>query len=260
MAADPLPPDFVRFTVRKAEVTCVEHVADAVREALHEAHTLYRYAANHPDVRWLAGRGVVYAAPLPDDVERVVVRHNHHGGKLAPITRDLFRPPTRAPHELLMSERLRAARVPTPVMLGYVLYRAPAGLQRVDVMTREVPDSFDLAVMMMSRDSAQRARTWLATAEVVRTLSEAGARHHDLNVKNVLLHDRPDAQREALVIDVDRVKFGGRESEILDANLERLLRSARKWQELYGAPVTDAELEEFASTVRDQPAALSTRS
>lgn len=260
MADEAPPAGFVRFTVRNAEVTCVEHVANAVQQALDEARTLHRYAAEHPDVRWLAGRGVVYAAPLPGDIERVVVRHNRHGGKLARITRDLFRPPTRAPHELLMSERLRTAGVPTPVMLGYVLYDAPAGLRRVDVMTREVPNSFDLAVMIMSRDSMQRALTWQAAAEAVRTLSEAGARHHDLNVKNVLLHDRADGAREALVIDVDRVKFGGREAELLEANLERLLRSARKWQELFGAPITDAELDAFAAAVRDQPAALSTRS
>src|SRR5690348_12686836 len=97
------PDGFVKFAVSRAEVVCATHVADAFRQAL-TAGTLYKYAEAHPRVRSLAGRGVVYAVPLPGDVEDVVIRHNRHGGLLAPITGDLFRAPTFAPHELMISE------------------------------------------------------------------------------------------------------------------------------------------------------------
>src|SRR5438309_4471890 len=51
-----------------------------VRAALRSG-TLYGYAAAHEEARPLAGRGIAYAAPLPDGAA-VVVRHNRHGGLL----------------------------------------------------------------------------------------------------------------------------------------------------------------------------------
>src|SRR5205085_1537095 len=57
--------------------------------------TLYQYAANHPDKRALGGRGEAYAISLRDGTH-IVVRHNQHGGVLAPLTGDTFLLPTRA--------------------------------------------------------------------------------------------------------------------------------------------------------------------
>jgi 3-deoxy-D-manno-octulosonic acid kinase len=245
---DPLPAGFVRFTVGRSEIVCAEHVADAMRVIVRTG-SLYEFAERHASTRPLAGRGVAYAVPLPGDVERVVVRHNRHGGALASITRDLFRPPTRAPLELRLSERLRAAGVPTPAILGYVVYAALAGFRRVDVMTREVPDSRDLSAFITSVDGNARERAWQATAALVASLSRAGARHHDLNVKNVLLHPSGDAL-EGMALDVDRVTFAPPGERVLEANLARLARSARKWRAIHGAPVTDAELDEVAVAAR----------
>jgi hypothetical protein len=89
-------------------------------------------------------------------------------------------------------------------------------------------------------------------------MSEANARHHDLNVKNVLLHDMPDGSAEALVLDVDRVAFLDDASAAREANVARLLRSARKWQTVHGAPVTDAELDALVVAVRERPRLAST--
>jgi hypothetical protein len=255
-----LPPaGFVRFAIDRMEVVCVKHVADAILDALR-AGTLYRYAMLHAQARPLTGRGIAYAVPLPGDVERVVVRHNRHGGLLAPLTRDLFRPPTFAPAELKISERLRRAAVPTPSMLGYVMYAAPAGLRRVDVLTREVENSRDLSTAMLSTDRAYRERALAATATLVSALSGVKAQHHDLNVKNVLLHDGPDGSLEALVLDVDRVEFVDDADTAREANLRRFLRSATKWQTIHRAVVTDDELETFASAVRTRPRLASTLS
>jgi len=253
------PPGFVRFAIDTCEVVCAKHIADAILEALR-AGTLYRYAETHVRARPLAGRGVAYAVPLPGDVERVVVRHNRHGGLLAPLTRDLFRSPTFAPAELKISDKLRRAGVPTPVMLGYVTYAARGGLRRADVITREIESSHDLSAAMMSDDRLRRERALAATATLVSALNDAKARHHDLNVKNVLLHDGPDGSLEALVIDVDRVEFVDDAEAAREANLARLLRSAKKWQTLHRAGVTDAELAAFASAVRARPRLASTLS
>ena len=254
-----VPSGFVPLTIGRAHAVCAAHVADAVREALG-AGTLYDYAHRHPDARALRGRGVVYAVPLPGDAERVVVRHNHHGGFFAAATRDLFRLPTRAPHELVLSERLREYGIPTPRMLGYVVYRAPLGFARADVMTREVPNSFDFSVAITSPDGDVRARAIAAVCSLVLALCSVGACHADLNVKNILLYEAAGSL-EAMVLDVDCVRFDTPEIA-LEVNLERLLRSARKWQSLHGAAVTDGELAELAGSVRERrsPRSLSTSS
>jgi 3-deoxy-D-manno-octulosonic acid kinase len=254
-----LPAGFVRFVIDSSVVVCAKHIAEPVLEALR-AGTLYRYAESHAQARPLAGRGVAYAAPLPGDVEHVVVRHNRHGGLLAPLTRDLFRPPTFAPLELRISERLRRAGVPTPVMLGFIVYPAPAGFRRADVMTREIPRSFDLSSAIMSDDPSLRGRALAAAASLVGTMSAARARHHDLNVKNVLLHNSPDNSVEAFILDVDRVTFVDDTDAARESNLARLLRSARKWQSVHGAPVTGAELDALVAAVRERPRLASTLS
>ena len=241
-----LPAGFVRFSVGATTVVCADYVADATRRAL-DAGTLFAYAERHPTARALAGRGIAWAATLPGDVERVVVRHNRHGGLLAPLTRDLFVAPTRAPYELATSERLRRAGVATPTMLGYVTYPALAGLCRVDVMSREVVDSFDLSAVLLDESSARRGEAWLATRTLVTSLNEIGARHHDLNVKNVLLRHAPRGGLEAMVLDVDRVEFVPVDDRVAAANAARLMRSARKWKEVRGAPISEAELAEWAA-------------
>ncbi|HEY4218827.1 MAG TPA: lipopolysaccharide kinase InaA family protein [Gemmatimonadaceae bacterium] len=250
MADTIAPPGFVAFEAGEARIVCAPHVADAVREMLR-AGTLYDYARHDPDVRSLTGRIAVYALTLPGGSERAVVRRNHHGGLIGGLRSDLFLPPTRAPRELRTSEKLRAQGVPTPAMLGYAVYRAAGGFRRADIMTREVPHAVDLSTPLKSESAGERVRALSAAACLIRELNEAGARHHDLNVKNVLLEPSEDLVPKALVLDVDRVTFGRKGADVLEQNLARLLRSARKWQTVHGAHVTDAELDEFAALVRN---------
>jgi 3-deoxy-D-manno-octulosonic acid kinase len=248
MAVEALPAGFVQFTVARARVVCAAELEHAVRTALEDDGTLYTFASRQTGARALAGRGVAYAVALPGEMDRVVVRHNRHGGLLAPLTGDVFRWPTRAPLELRVSERLVAAGVATPPIAGYALYRAAPGFWRADVMTREIPDSADLSTILMAPGD-DRGAAFAAAAALVASLAAAGARHHDLNVKNVLLHSAPGGI-EALALDVDRVTFDGDRQAVLEANLARLLRSARKWRELRGARVSESELDELAAHAR----------
>jgi hypothetical protein len=205
--------------------------------------SLYEAAARDLAARPLQGRGVAYAVLLPVTRTRAVVRHNRHGGLLAPLTRDLFLSPTRAPHELAVALRLRELGVPTPDVLMYALSPAPILLRRADVVTREIDAGRDLATFMgrEARDD-ERAAAWAATRVLVRTMNDAGVRHHDLNVKNVLLAPGADGL-VAHLLDVDRVTFGARGSaEIARANVARLLRSARKWRDERGALFDEREL------------------
>lgn len=238
-------------SVRKGDTTIVALPTslDAVRTAL-KSGTLYDYAAQHEEARALAGRGVAYAVPLPNG-ERVVVRHNRHGGLLAPITGDRFLPPTRAPYERAVSTRLTSSGVPTPQFVASVVYHAGPLLRRCDVATREIRDAKDLGMVLVDGDAAQRRTALDATAALIGMLSACGARHHDLNVKNVLLAPAKGASLTAYVLDVDRVEFGRPgDSRITERNLQRLVRSARKWRELHDARVDESELVRLAAAVR----------
>ena len=246
-----LPRGYEQFTVGNTRVVCAEAFADDFRFALRDS-TLYEFAARCPDARTYSGRGASYGIRLPASGARVVVRHNRHGGALAAITGDVFRSPTRARLELDVSERLRSVGVDTPQLVGYVRYPVAAGFERADVATSEVDGSSDLSMSLMSSDPSVRERTLAATASLIRKLADVGARHHDLNIKNVLLEARQASTvPRAFVLDVDRVIFGLERSRALEANLGRIVRSAQKWRRLHGAPVTDAELDSFASMTRD---------
>lgn len=211
--------------------------------ALLATGSLYSAAAGTADVRRLQGRGVVYAIALPVSGVRVVVRRNRHGGLFAPLTRDYFLPPTRAPRELAISERLRALGVPTPEVVMYGLTPAFFPMQRVDVVTRDLGEGSDLGALLMPDAAPERRHAaWMAAHALVERLGHAGVRHHDLNVKNIYI-TYGDGRHAAHLLDVDRVTFGRpADGRIHQANVARLNRSARKWRDLHGAVLDERDL------------------
>jgi len=242
------PAGYTRFLQGSADVVALGACAEAVRRAVG-GRSLYDYAATHPGRRELRGRGVAYAVPLPDGETRVVVRHSRHGGLLAPVTGDRFLPPTRAPHELRTALRLAEADVPTPEVIAYATYPAGAVFRRSDVATREVVGGKDLGdVLARADDGGARSSALGATAELLRALQRAGARHPDLNVTNVLIVAADGLPPRALVLDVDRVVFGERgDARIGAANVRRLLRSAHKLRANGRIMVSDEELSRLAT-------------
>lgn len=248
-----LPPDYAAHRVGEATLVAHREWAEPLRAAIERGGdaTLYGYAERCDDRRTLVGRAVAYAVALPGRTERVVVRHNRHGGALARLTGDRFLAPTRAPDELSASARLASERVPTPLVVGFATYAAGPLMRRADVVTLEVPQSRDLSHVFTQDDDMARIAALEATAVLVAQLARARARHHDLNVKNVLLADGA-AEPTAYVLDVDRVQFTKDEpARTLELNLARLLRSARKWRERWGATIAERELDALAYRARD---------
>jgi tRNA A-37 threonylcarbamoyl transferase component Bud32 len=230
-------------------VTTDRHTAVALAAYAADARTmlargsLYEAAASDRAARPLEGRGIAYAIALPVSGTRAVVRHNRHGGLFAPLTHDLFLPPTRAPYELRTAMRLAELGVPTPPVLGYGLEAVGIVFRRADVMTREIENARDLsAYMVRSVSAAERDAAWEATRALLVAMHAAGARHHDLNVKNVLLAPSADGLM-AHVLDVDRVELGrAGDDRLHTANVQRLRRSARKWRDERGATYDEREL------------------
>lgn len=244
-----LPPGFERLLLGHAVAVARTDVAVGIRAALLGADgtrsTLHEYAARHPGARQLQGRGTAYAVTLPQSTVRVVVRHNRRGGLFGPILADRFLPPTRAPHELEVSLALSKLGVSTPDIVAYALY-PPGGLvQRSDVCSREIPSSRDLAQVLTGEGAGERSAALQATAQLVAGLARVGARHHDLNAKNVLL-----TYETSYVLDVDRVTLGGRPDDTLAANLSRLTRSLRKWRDRFHARISERDISDLEANAR----------
>lgn len=242
------PHGYARLGLRRGHAVVQHQHADALRQALADDATLHAWAGRVPGARAMQGRGVAWAVSLPDGTP-VVVRHNRHGGLLARLTGDRFLAPTHAQRELDLALRLAAAGVPTPEVVAYVVYPAGPVLARSDVATREVPDAEDLGVLLArtAPGDVARLRAYDATAALVAALARAGARHADLNAKNVLL---ADGGARALVLDVDRVSFGDDRAAALEANLARLARSLRKHEAKWGARFAPGEVDALADLAR----------
>ena len=259
MTAFAAPPGYEPVTAPRAQVLAWHSVAAAVQAVLAGGESLYHWAARQPGGHRHEGRGPAWGVVL--GTERAVVRHSRHGGLLAPLTRDLFRHPTRAPAELSTSLRLSAAGIPTPAVLAFAVYPLALGLSRADVATREVPDSADLGAVLARVSAAERRqRVWPAVESLLATMARAEVSHPDLNAKNVLIigaTGRPGATAAAAwLLDVDVVTFGRPDAhemargttasasgdEVTDRrNRERLARSLRKRSAGFAAPMEAAD-------------------
>jgi len=238
-------PSYERFDVGGARVVATMTCSASIRSVL-EKERLYEYAARQLDAVPLVGRAPVFAVNLPGSCGRVVIRHNMRGGWMARINTDLFLLPTRGFRELLASLRLRASGVSTPEVVAYVSYPKNWILRRSDVATREIANGHDLSIALLKvTDHDHRVMVLDAIAKLLRALTHAGAHHPDLNLKNVLLTAGEGEGLDAYVLDVDRVRFSSPGSPLVaKANLDRLIRSLRKWRDTEGLPYS-AEDEEY---------------
>lgn len=238
-------PSYERFEVNGARVVAAKGCSSSIREVL-EREALYDFAARQPDAVPLIGRAPVFAVTLPGSCGRAVVRHNMRGGWMAKVSKDLFFLPTRGFRELIASLRLRASGVSTPEVLAYVSYPKNILLRRTDVATREIPNGHDLSVALARiTDHDHRVMVLDAVVGLLKALTHAGAHHQDLNLKNILLTAGEGPGLDAHVLDVDRVRFSAPGSPLVaQANLDRLIRSLRKWRDLHELPFS-AEDEEY---------------
>jgi hypothetical protein len=257
MSSRPAPPGYELLRRPGIDTVARATVADAVSEAL-AAGSLYQYAAHHPEARPMRGRAYAYAVPLPDGATRVVIRRSRHGGLLASLRGEIFFGATRAPHELEVSLRLTREGIPTPEVIAYSTYEVAPLLRRADVATREVTGAIDLATTLESdRDSAAVRNAVRAVARLLARMASAGVRHPDLNVRNVLIARDANGDREAWLLDVDRVWFDTpRHPRVREANLSRFSRSVRKLREREALPVGEGEMALLAALAREEEEAL----
>ncbi|MEO5568583.1 MAG: lipopolysaccharide kinase InaA family protein [Gemmatimonadaceae bacterium] len=254
-----LPRNYTRVDEPEAMLIARSDVVDGVRNAYRsappDAPTLHGFASRVPTARVLQGRAAAYVITLPGTDRSAVVRHNRHGGALRALTGDLFLGATRAPRELDIALTLHALGIPTPPLLAYAVYPAGSGFARSDVVTEEIPDSTDFGALLLatSPGSDERRKGWNATSRLMKRLAAAGIRHHDFNVKNVLLRRTVDDLFTGYVVDVDRIEFDCTRRDAFAGNRARMRRSVEKWRDTRGATITTEEIDALRRTGTSTP-------
>jgi len=240
-----IPKGFSRFHAGTAHVIAHESCVEWAKSVLPD-QSLYAWAASQPDRADLGGRVPAYSVLLPGQDRRVVVRHSHHGGFLGKLQGDLFFPPTRAPYELLVSHLLAGLGVRTPLVVAIAVYPVRRVLRRSDVVSLELPGR-DLGKALRDEPDADVRRSWLdPIAALIRSLTNVGAWHPDLNVGNVLLVESGPKAWDAYVLDIDRLQFSPpSDPTVRDANLDRLERSIRKLRARFGVGFDDDEMRQL---------------
>jgi hypothetical protein len=174
------------------------------------------------------GRSRTAVVSLPGRDERLHLRPVQHGGLLRGLRGDRLLGLSRPLAELRAHARLRAAGVPVPVPV-LVTARRLHGFYRAALATLHEEQTLDGIALLGSRaGEATRRRAASAAGSAVRAFHDAGARHSDLHVGNLLFRDR-GARVEALVVDLDKTRLGAplRPGERM-TELMRLHRSLAK--------------------------------
>jgi hypothetical protein len=129
-----------------------------------------------------------------------------HGGWLGGLLRGALWGLARPTREIQANARLAAAGapVPRPVLIAGSRLAGPLWTALVGTVHEE--GSADGVAFLESQPEGTRLlRGAEAAGRAVRHFHDAGGRHADLHIKNLLLHEDGDAVR-ALVIDLDRVR------------------------------------------------------
>ena len=183
-------------------------VADGLEAAvaalgLFEEGGLERCLADRTDG---GGRGWTAVAPLPGRPERLHLRPVRHGGWLAPLTRDRLRSPARPLAELSANAQLRAAGapVPRPALVAARRRRDRSWTATLGTLFEE--DHRNALDFLASQPARPRLLALAESAGVaLRRFHDAGGRHADLHVANLIVREDPGAPR-VCIVDLDRAR------------------------------------------------------
>jgi len=153
------------------------------------------------------GRSRTAVVDLPGDAGRLHLRPVLHGGWLAPLWRGRLLGLARPIAELHATEMLRSRGAPVPEAVLVAGWRA-APLWAALFGTLQIAGARDGLAWLRGKPSAAALDAAAVSAgHAVRRFHDAGGRHADLHVKNLLLRGDPD-RPETFVIDLDKAQVG----------------------------------------------------
>jgi 3-deoxy-D-manno-octulosonic acid kinase len=175
------------------------------------------------------GRARTAIVELPGRSERLVLRPVRHGGWLGPVLGSALWGVRRPLRELAVTHALERAGVPVPHPALVLAQRRVGPIWSGAVGTLLVEEARDGVAFLDSLPSRSRLEgVARAAGRAVRRFHDAGGRHADLHVKNLLVRERPEGI-EVFVIDLDRARL---QAAVTPAQrmreLMRLYRSLRK--------------------------------
>jgi len=175
------------------------------------------------------GRAPSVVLALPGRGERLLLRAVRHGGWLAPLWGDRILGVARPSHELDVTHSLRERGAPVPRPVFAAAHRLAGPLQRAAVATVFEEGAIDALRFLSEAPSAERVMfACRAAGRAVRCLHDAGGRHRDLHLGNLLLREG-DGAAECVVVDLDRAQVVAAASpSAWMAEIGRLLRSIVK--------------------------------
>ncbi len=195
------------------------------REVLEAAGIGDPEALARSGTRAFEGRGRPVRVLLPGGGAGVLRRYLH-GGLLRSLTGRFFAGPSRPLRELRATVRAERAGVRVPEVLAALHRRRLLLWHEGWILTREAVGALDLVAVL--RGGAHGGDLLRRAGEETRRMHDAGVRHADLHVKNVLCRDG-----EVMLIDFDgarirpRLSSRRRLADLLrfDRSVEKLARS-----------------------------------
>jgi tRNA A-37 threonylcarbamoyl transferase component Bud32 len=214
------------------------HEAGLRRQSLLNPNGLWKET---PAPGQLTGRGEVLI--IKGRRGEVAVKQYRHGGLLRRLTGDLFFFGSRPFQELAVTEKVRAAGVPTWDILAAIMERGWGGWYRGYLITTYLAAATDLISYLDQEPRGEKRRRVIGkTGEAVKKMHQAGIYHADLHLKNFLVED---GGRKVYLIDFDKsTAFTHLGPSQRIKNLMRLDRSAEKLKRL-GLSLTEKDKSTF---------------
>lgn len=221
------PPGFETLAEGPATVVVEPEFAASARALGLLAPGGLRRALDFAPVGGPAGRGQVALLPLAAG-GTLCLRRLRPGGLLAPLRSDRLSSLARPMRELSLTAALHREGVPVPRPILVAAERGPGGFEAA-VGTLLEPDARDALAFLEEAPARERMlRAAAAAGTALRRFHDAGGRHADLHVKNLLVRER-ERTLDVLVLDLDR---GRRVADVTPAarmrELARLYRSLVK--------------------------------
>lgn len=203
-----------------------------------------RYGANALPIG-TGGRGGAWYLDGP--FGSAVLRTYRRGGLASRLSAEhylwLGESRTRGVREVHLLEGLRERGLPVPAPIAAAWWREGC-LYRAALLMERVPVRADFLSLM--HDDATTA-PWEEVGRAFSRFERAGARHPDLNARNVLL--RPDGG--VVLIDWDRGRLADRPGRWAAAEIARFERSLRKYRRHVAPEAIDAGMRRLRDAHRE---------
>jgi 3-deoxy-D-manno-octulosonic acid kinase len=200
------PPGFVRRQCGAGVAVFAAGLEDALDAlGLFDAGGLERLLAREAPAG--GGRGRNALLPLPGRDERLHLRPFRRGGRLAGLRGDRLPGLRRPLAELAANAHLLAAGAPVPQPLLVIGWRRAPGRWTAAVGTLHEENAADAGELVARCADPERLRAVAAAAgAAVRRFHDAGGRHADLHVGNLLVRES-GVEARVLLVDLDRARF-----------------------------------------------------